>query len=83
MVKRALELASDGSNGTVVASDTDSIVMLLADTTDEMEMGVLCACTNIKCDQVNDLREIQDNIEESKDSVIFCHAVYDTATFFS
>ncbi|KAJ8882390.1 hypothetical protein PR048_014197 [Dryococelus australis] len=58
IVKRALELASLGNNVTVVASDTDIAVMLLARATDDMQLRVLSP-----------------GIGESKDCVLFCHAV--------
>ncbi|KAJ8886427.1 hypothetical protein PR048_012638 [Dryococelus australis] len=41
IVKRTLELASVGNNVTVVASDTDIAVMLLARATDGTELRVL------------------------------------------
>ncbi|KAJ8874679.1 hypothetical protein PR048_025545 [Dryococelus australis] len=75
IVKRALELASVGNNVTVVASDTDVVVMLLARTTDDMELRVLRPGTSTKCDKVYNVREIQEKIRESKDSVLFCHTV--------
>ncbi|KAJ8881698.1 hypothetical protein PR048_018184 [Dryococelus australis] len=59
IVKRALELASVGNNATVVASDTDIVVMLLIRVTDDMELRVLSP----------------EKIQESKDSVLFCHAI--------
>ncbi|KAJ8868384.1 hypothetical protein PR048_029900 [Dryococelus australis] len=75
IVKRALGLASVGNNVTVVAFDTDIAVMLLARTTDYMELRVLSPGTNTKCDKVYNVREIQEKIGESEDSVLFCHAV--------
>ncbi|KAJ8884878.1 hypothetical protein PR048_011074 [Dryococelus australis] len=75
IVKIALELASVRNNVTVVASDTDIVVMLLDRANDDMELRVLSSGTNTKCDKVYNVREIQEKIGESKDSVLFCHAV--------
>ncbi|KAJ8881716.1 hypothetical protein PR048_018202 [Dryococelus australis] len=72
IVKRTLELASVRNNATVVASDTDIVVMLLARATDDMEFKVLSPVYNV--------REIQEKIRESNDSVLFCHAVTDCET---
>ncbi|KAJ8875668.1 hypothetical protein PR048_023566 [Dryococelus australis] len=84
IVKRALELASVRNNVTVVASDTDIVVMMLARTTDDMELKVLSPGTNTQCDKVYNVREIQEKIGKSKDSIHFCHAVTgcDTASAF-
>ncbi|KAJ8878764.1 hypothetical protein PR048_019350 [Dryococelus australis] len=84
IVKRALELALVGNNVTVVASDTDITVMLLARTTDNIELRVLSPGTSTKCDKVYNVREIHENIGESKDRVLFCHAVIgcDTTSAF-
>ncbi|KAJ8881722.1 hypothetical protein PR048_018208, partial [Dryococelus australis] len=78
-------LALVGNNVTVVASDTDIVVMLLVRATDGMELKVLNPGTNTKCDEVYNVREIQAKIRESKDSVPFSHAVNDcdtTSAFF-
>ncbi|KAJ8881758.1 hypothetical protein PR048_018244 [Dryococelus australis] len=46
IVKRALELALVGNNVTVIASDSDIVVMLLARATDDMELRVLSPVFN-------------------------------------
>ncbi|KAJ8897499.1 hypothetical protein PR048_002846 [Dryococelus australis] len=59
LITLALELASVGNYFTVVASDTDIVVVLLPRATDDMELRVLSPAENIKCDEVYNVREIQ------------------------
>ncbi|KAJ8888464.1 hypothetical protein PR048_007954 [Dryococelus australis] len=73
----ALELASVGNNVTVVASDTDIVVMLLARATDDMELRVLspekfviALYGGINVNSLDELRVIQHTRSIAKQSVM-------------